>query len=162
MSMPHETSFFYSLPDFGEIEIPPFVLEHFAKHQQVRCWHKEAGGQLFWEHMANGKKRLGAITGPRPSDRRTRTSYKAAPNVEQLEIDSHYDRGLFFLGDWHTHPEPIARPSADDRKAIQEIYSSSTAPGPGFLLVVVGTRPLEESLSVSWCNHNSSTIVRRK
>ena len=43
-------------------------------------------------------------------------------------------------------------PSSSDVTAIQEIYRSSKNPGPGFLLAIVGTRPLEEGLSLSWCN----------
>lgn len=162
MKKDQEESFSYHLPNFGEIVFPAFVLAHLDRYRQKRRWHKEAGGQLFWEYMPDGKKRIGSITGPRPSDKRTRTSYKADPNVEQQEIDDYYEKGLYFLGDWHTHPEKIATPSGDDRRAVQEIFHSSVDPGPGFLLVVVGTGPLEKGLSVSWYNSSFSVLSRKK
>lgn len=160
MKKDQKESFWYHLPNFGEIEFPAFVLAHLNRYRQKRIWHKEAGGQLFWEYMPDGKKRIGSITGPRPSDQRTRTSYKADPNVEQREIDDHYEKCLYFLGDWHTHPERVATPSTEDRKAIKEIYESSTNPGAGFLLVVIGTRSLSESISVSWCDGKVLTLKR--
>lgn len=148
----HTLSLWYSIPEFGVVEFTPSVLAHFKKYQQKCRWNREAGGQLFWKYSPEGYRRVAAITGPRPTDKRTRTSYKADHTKEQIEIDERYEQGLFLLGDWHTHPEPIARPSCEDRQAIREIYSSSINPGPGFILVIVGTGPLHESLNISWCN----------
>ncbi len=50
--------------------------------------------------------------------------------------------------------------SKSDIDSIREIYTTSRNPGPGFLLVVVGTRPLREGLSVSWCNKRVVTLER--
>ncbi|MAY37954.1 Mov34/MPN/PAD-1 family protein [Spongiibacter sp.] len=122
MTTLNRSSLWYHIPSFGEIEFTPSILAHFEKYQQKRRWHREAGGQLFWEYTQSGHKRVGAITGPRRTDLRTRTSYKADPNKEQTEIDEHYEKGFYLLGDWHTHPEPIAKPSSEDREAIQDIF----------------------------------------
>ena len=104
-------SFWYSLPDgLGEIEFPPTVLEHFDFYRQTHPKDKEAGGQLFWQYAPEGHRRVASVTGPRPTDQRSRARYKADHRQEQIEINCHYERGLYFLGDWHTHPELIATP----------------------------------------------------
>ena len=156
----HRESLWYDIPGLGEIEFTPSVLAHFEEHQQKYRWRSEAGGQLFWEHAPDGHRRVAASTGTRPTDKRTRTSYKADARQEQVEIDEHYEKGLYLLGDWHTHTEPIATPSRVDYEAIQEIYRSSIDPGPGLILVVVGTRPLQESMSIAWCNEEISPAGR--
>lgn len=153
-------SLWYSIPEFGDVEFTRPVLAHLKKYQQKCKWSREAGGQLFWQYASEGHKRVAVITGPRSTDKRTRTSYKADHVKEQIEIDEYYEKGYFLLGDWHTHPESIASPSSEDRKAIRDIYRSSVNPGPGFVLLIVGTRPLHESLSVSWCNDNITAVER--
>lgn len=145
-------SIWCEVPELGLIEFPPVIQEHFQRYQQTGKKDKEAGGQLFWKYADDGHILVGAITGPRPTDKRTRTGYKADHKQEQFEIDHYYDEGLYLLGDWHTHPEPVASPSSLDIAAIRQIYRSSKNPGPGFLLAIVGTRRLEEGLSLSWCN----------
>lgn len=144
----------------GWMEFPLLVLQHFERFQQKRFWDKEAGGQLFWEPTPEGHKRIAAITGPRSTDRRSRYAYKADHAQEQIEIDQKYQIGQYFMGDWHTHPERIARPSALDIQAIKQIYQTSQNPGPGFLLVIVGTDVIERSLSVSWCNDMVTPLDR--
>lgn len=103
---------------------------------------------------------MALVTGSRPTDQRSRTNYKADHKQEQIEIDQCYEQGMYLLVDWHTHPEAFATPSKSDIDAIREIYKTSRNPGPGFLLVVVGTRPLREGLSVSWCNERVVTLER--
>lgn len=160
-SVGRQESFWYFLPDeMGELEFPPEALDYLAFYRQKQPWDKEAGGQLFWEYAADGHKRVALVTGPRPTDRRSRTHYKADHIQEQIEIDRYYEQGKYLLGDWHTHPQAVASPSRTDIEAIREIYTNSRNPGPGFLLVIVGTRPLEKGLSVSWCNESVLTLKR--
>ena len=105
------SSIWCEAPELGLIEFPPVIQEHFERYQQTAKKDKEAGGQLFWKYADEGHILVGAITGPRPTDKRSRTGYKADHKQEQLEIDHFYGEGLYLLGDWHTHPEPVASPS---------------------------------------------------
>lgn len=154
-------SLWYFLPDgVGEIEFLPAILEHFDRYRQQHPKDKEAGGQLFWQYAAEGHRQVASITGPRPTDQRSRVRYKADHRQEQMEIDCHYERDLYFLGDWHTHPERQAKPSDSDIEAIQEIYKTSRNPGPGLLLVIVGNGSVTDGLSVTWCNEKLQPVRR--
>ena len=124
------------------------VLEHFKKYQQVRFWQREAGGQLF-ARLVLPDIIVEEATGPRPSDRRTRRSYLPNRRAEQHEIDSRHANGLQFVGDWHTHPEPIPEPSSRDIASMHEMFTKSAHGFNGFILVIVGTDSLPGGLCVS-------------
>lgn len=127
------------------------VLEHFEKHQQLRWWQREAGGQLF-ARLTLPDILVEEVTGPRPSDWRTRYSYRPSRNAEQREIISRHARGLHFIGDWHTHPEATPTPSRQDMHSMQELVTKSAHVFNGFMLVIIGTDRLPEGMSVSLCN----------
>src|SRR5712691_9373691 len=61
------------------------VVAHLEAHRQVMPQHREAGGQLFAIFL-DGSVIVKEATGPRPTDRRTRTSYRPDRKAEQQEI----------------------------------------------------------------------------
>lgn len=156
-------SFWYYVPDgVGWIEFMPNVLKHLAKHRQMKSQDLESGGQLFYASAPEGHICVEDITGPRKTDQRSRSRYKPDRRKELLEIDENFLRQLHYIGDWHSHPEFIARASGNDIAAITDIFNSSVNRREGFLLVIVGTGPLEDSLSVSWCNGKFYKLRRSK
>ncbi|WP_426434063.1 Mov34/MPN/PAD-1 family protein [Bradyrhizobium genosp. P] len=124
------------------------VVETFSKHRQLRFWQREAGGQLFGRFHASRIEVVEA-TGPRRTDRRTRTSYVPDRRAEQREIDDRFGLGLHFLGDWHTHPERIPLPSNPDVTSLDDTVRRSAHAMLAFVLVVVGQLPAPEGLHVS-------------
>lgn len=153
-------SIWFSLPNnAGVIEFTARVLNHFSKYQQIKPKDKEAGGQLFYEFSSKGHKRVVLATGPRLTDRRTRTSYKPSLWCEQREIDRLYKKKLYWLGDWHTHPEAKPKPSNTDVRSVKEIFKRTKNPGPGILMVVIGTKGFPAGMSVSWCNNEVELLL---
>lgn len=124
------------------------VIEHFEKYQQLRWWQREAGGQLF-ARLALPEILIEEATGPRPTDWRTRNTYRPNRTAEQLEIANHFSRDLHFIGDWHTHPERVPAPSRTDIESMHEMVRQSAHHFNGFVLTIVGTDPLPRSLYVS-------------
>lgn len=117
---------------FGEA-----VLEHFRRNRQRRPWTPESGGQLFGR-LDGGVIRIVEATGPRPCDVRSPWSYEPCRTHEQAEIDERHARGLLFMGDWHTHWQRRARPSAQDRTNIGDIVRRSRHGMNGLVLVIAG------------------------
>lgn len=138
--------------------MPPEVLEILAQHQQRRPRDREAGGQLFGRLAGNAVTVVRA-TGPRPTDIRTRYSYQPDRKAEQAEIDDAHRRGLFFLGDWHTHPESVPNPSPQDLHSIAETFKKSTHHLNGFLLVIAGTQRLPSGLYVAVHNDKEAVLL---
>jgi integrative and conjugative element protein (TIGR02256 family) len=128
----------YSIGTSGQLIIfSPKVIEHFTRYRQRRWWQTEAGGQLF-ARLRKARIEIECATGPRRTDRRTRTKYIPDRVAEQAEIMSFHKRGLHFVGDWHTHPENWPRPSTIDDQSIGECVRQSSHVLNGFVLVIVG------------------------
>jgi len=117
------------------------VIEHMMKNRQKGIWQTEAGGQLF-ARLTPFEVYVVDVTGPRRSDKRTRTSYVPDRKAEQREIDERFRSGLIYVGDWHTHPEVNPRPSKRDIRSISECFRKSQHALSGFLLVIVGSTML--------------------
>lgn len=137
--------------------LPPPALAHFARFRQLRCWHREAGGQIF-SRLAGPDVSIDRVTGPRRTDRRGRHSYIPDRNAEQREIQDLYAEGMHFVGDWHTHPQPLPSPSITDVASIEDCVRRSGWTAYGFFLVIVGTAPDPDGLYVSF--HNGTVTHR--
>jgi integrative and conjugative element protein (TIGR02256 family) len=124
------------------------VLLRFRRHRQTRWYRREAGGQLF-ARISGSRIVIEEATGPRRTDRRTRTSYIPDRAAEQREIDSRYTSGLHYIGDWHTHLQTLPSPSGLDIASISESAQKSTHGLNGFVLVIVGQAEPPGGLAVS-------------
>lgn len=123
------------------------VLDHFNRHRQFRCWHREAGGLLFARFEGTSVV-VDLATGPRPRDRRTRFSYRPDRASEQREINENHARGLHFVGTWHTHPEDNPRPSSIDLTSLADIFERSDHALNAFGMVIVGRNTASEGVYV--------------
>ena len=127
------------------------VLSCFEQHRQVTTDIPEAGGQLFAQFEGNIVQ-VERATGPRASDRRSRTFFIPNRIAERREIKRNFKSGLHYVGDWHTHPEPCPSPSQTDVRSFQEMYRKSLHRLESFLMVIVGTASCEDGLYVALCN----------
>lgn len=151
----------YLLPDgVQRLVLQPDVLRHLLDHRQTKFWQKEAGGQLF-ATINQGLTTIERVTGPRKTDRRSRTGYRPDRKAEQREIDEMYAVGLHYVGDWHTHPERIRLPSEMDKNSMVECFSKSNHQAEGFLLIIVGNGEPPACLSVSSTANNGLTPLVR-
>src|SRR5690348_5325891 len=112
----------YAVGESGQVIVfTTEVLNHFKRHRQVRKNQLEAGGQLF-ACFDEGRIIVVEATGPRRTDKRTRTSYAPDRRAEQAEISDRFSKGLHFVGDWHTHPEQHPEPSHLDASSMSECF----------------------------------------
>jgi len=134
------------------------VGEHLRRYRQQRWYQREAGGQLF-ARFDGGRIIVEEATGPRRTDRRTRTSYVPDRRAEQAEILERHRRGLHYVGDWHTHPEALPGPSRPDASSIAECVAKSKHDLNGFVLVVVGQVEPPAGFHVSIHNATSAVTI---
>src|SRR5262245_52236407 len=100
------------------------AIKVFDRHRQRRFWSKEAGGQLFGS-VDGAAWSVTEATGVRRNDIRTIFGFRPDRHAERAEIDEYYAKGLHYLGDWHTHPEHLPRPSPTDVDSMQEMVRAS-------------------------------------
>ena len=123
------------------------VLDHFSVHRQTGCFTSEAGGQLF-ATFGEDQITLRHATGPSWLDRRQR--FRFFPNwwAARSDIRRMHRARFHYVGDWHTHPEPVPTPSHMDRESMHDIFQKSRHDLAGFLMVIVGTDPVPDGLYV--------------
>ncbi len=124
------------------------VLIHLLRHRQIGRRDLEAGGQLF-ARIEDQWIVVVEATGPRRGDRRTRTSYVPNRAAERAEIADRHAAGVYFIGDWHTHPDREPQPSVRDLASIAECFNKSAHALNGFVLVIVGLADPLAGLHVS-------------
>jgi len=139
---------------FGDlvVDILPEAISTMLHHRQQRFYARESGGQMF-ARLSENRWRIEVATGPRGGDRRGRFHFWPDRQAEQDEINRFYDRGLEFVGDWHTHPEDTPRPSRNDIKSVENIVRESFHSLPGILMCIVGRKNPPEGL---WLSLHSS------
>ncbi|WP_407060400.1 Mov34/MPN/PAD-1 family protein [Burkholderia ubonensis] len=143
--------------DFEQrVEISNAALAHFHRHRQRRAWAREAGGQIFGTVTAEVVRVLEAY-GPRRTDERTRISFRSDPVSAQQEIDRCAQRGLVYLGEWHTHPEPRPTASSTDLDAFARLLGRSSLKLNALLLLIQGTGDAGDALSVYSGSRNEIT-----
>lgn len=130
---------FYLKNGLQELVISDGVLQHFNTHRQLLANTTEVGGQLFARIVEN-KIELERATGPSRLDTRSRFSFSPNKLMEKVTIRCMYASGLHYIGDWHTHPEPVPKPSKDDLRSIKSTFENSNLELSGILMIIVGQK----------------------
>lgn len=114
------------------------ALDYMARYIQNRLWKLEAGGQLFG-HLKDGTLEIKVATGPYLGDLRTRFGYRSKPDCAQREIKKQRGRGLYYCGDWHTHPQTHPTASTEDLSTISKMVQRSDFRLSCMVMVIQGT-----------------------
>lgn len=113
-----------------------------VRFRQTALHLAEAGGVLLGRHLRDESAIIvDAITTPLPGDQRARTRFYRAQRQHQAVIDEAWrtSKGTCtYLGEWHTHPEPIPIPSAVDRADWKRRLRTDRYSDPLFF-VIIGT-----------------------
>lgn len=133
----------------GDVTVKAAAFERLLSLRQLGWRSSEAGGQLFG-HVTGDRWTIAEATGLRKGDIRSLMSFLPNRSAEQKEIDDYYERGLHFLGDWHTHRQSTPVPSSTDVGSMQDMAHQSLQELPCFLLVIVGTTANFADWHLSW------------
>jgi len=124
------------------------------RHRQMKAKDPEAGGQLFARFEEDGAATIVEATGPKPKDKRSRCLFIPDRWLQRAEIKALHGEGKHFVGDWHTHPEAIPSPSAEDVASMIDCFRKSRHELQAFIMIIVGTTEPPEGLFVCLVNEN--------
>ena len=132
-------------PGGGRLQIGADALESLKGFVQEGPCHREAGGVLLGRHIVGSSDIVvDEITTPMPGDRRRRFRFFRAAHRHQQAIDRAWKQSggtRGYLGEWHTHPEPLPTPSLIDQVGWQ--YKLHFDQHVGLLFfVIVGTEAI--------------------
>ena len=122
------------------------VLGQMLTYAQHELALKEAGGILLGRYILDSNDAVvDQVTVPTPGDVRTRVNFVRAKRGHQESADQAWSnsRGTrHYLGEWHTHPEPLPKPSQVDLmnwKRLLAYYRNDPDP---LYFVIVGTEAI--------------------
>lgn len=102
----------------------------------------EAGGVLIGRHLIGSEDIIvDQVTTPLRGDKRSRFSFYRAHKCHQHAVDRAWKAsgGVYtYLGEWHTHAEPVPTPSGLDERERIRILETARCSHPIFF-VVLGT-----------------------
>lgn len=135
------------------------VLRVLERHRQRGRASREAGGILLGE-VSETAVLVSRVTAPSSRDRRSRFGFVRDRKVAQVIVDHEHlnsEGRVTYIGEWHTHPERSAEPSAVDERMIREQLASNVVPAGFLLLVVLGLEV--DYVGVLYDNQLSGTTV---
>lgn len=128
-------------PDQFLISISADVELVFEQFKQTGWLSTEAGGQLYSDDPTQPLVRIRCASPPRKSDIRRRNAFVMNAKAAQSERAALFEKGLHCVGLWHTHPEPLPRPSDKDVAVMREMVEYALELN-SFLHIIVGTSGL--------------------
>jgi len=156
---PNTVNLRYILPgNSSSVVITNTALATMNRFRQIPSHAKEAGGQLFAKFHGVDTI-ISEATLPKWLDHRSRNGFHPNRWLQQREIYKHHTLGLHFVGDWHTHPEPIPSPSQKDIHNMVECFNQSVHELHAFVLIIIGTEPPPDGLYVATIERGSTHAV---
>lgn len=137
------------------ISVDDACLSELEKRRQLGR-SPERGGQLFAE-IVDGDVRI--VLASDVDGKRSRFSFLPYRWREQREIAKEFKRGLHYVGDWHTHPEEVPRPSGFDVEKILGVYRESDHELPFLVMLIVGRAPFPEGLYAAFATTQGLTTA---
>ena len=106
-------------PSCGIFQIGEKALETILTFIQDEPHKLESGGVLLGRHILNTNDIVvDQVTIPMTGDRRRHSSFFRSHVPHQVQINQAWDNSkgtCTYLGEWHTHAEPVPTPSVIDR-----------------------------------------------
>jgi integrative and conjugative element protein (TIGR02256 family) len=134
------------------------VLAHLDRHRQRSTSDKEAGGQIFASYERSTIT-IREVTGPYDTDDRSRCRFTPDRSLEKRDVRKWFRKRRHYIGNWHTHPEPVPKPSRIDVKNTRARFVESDTQLLAFTMIIVGLAAFPEGLWVSLIDATGHTIL---
>jgi len=131
-------------PTQGKVVIADGVVRTLEKRRQTGWYSPESGGVMLGRLMERSHDVLvDAVTEPNALDRAGRYFFRRARQPAQSAIAAAWSASggtRNYLGEWHTHPEPIPTPSGHDRADWRRLCAKAEFEQEFLLFLIVGQK----------------------
>ena len=133
------------------------VVAIWLSYRQNRFWKKEACGVLIGSsNKSEYEVSVELVTPPMRGDFRNRLGFRLLDKHHQNTVDREWEKssgGRFYLGYWHTHPQPNPMPSGLDLAEWRNNYNQNKQHMKSLFYPIIGT-----SVISIWQVSNSQII----
>lgn len=113
----------------------------------------ETGGILIGNYSDDQKTaNILKVTPPPQNSHKTKCTFKRGTAGLKDILDIMWEKGLYYLGEWHYHPKASSLPSGTDVNQMVRFANSSDLKCPEPILVIIGEEMGEESMFVGVFN----------
>lgn len=132
----------FSRADEGRIEITPKALEQMLSYRQSGRRALEAGGILLGRLIVDcSDVVIDDITVPLRNDIRKLLFFFREKTLHQMIAYKKWlenEQSCHYLGDWHTHPQDIPSPSAQDIRNWGNILRETISDYDSLFFIIIG------------------------
>lgn len=133
-------------PDGTTLLIGEGALATMLRYRQTKRRYPEAGGVLLGRHLLDVPHVVvDEVTAPTRGDCRLLTFFRRGRAAHQRVIDERWtaSRGTCqYLGEWHTHPEPVPHASSVDMADWRRRLRTDVFDGDALVFLIVGTEAI--------------------
>lgn len=125
---------------FLSVEFKDNVIDTLKRYTQNFPEAPESGGILMGKRLLNGNILVTDITIPQKGDISGRYYFKKNKKIHQQLSDKIWEESLgkiIYVGEWHTHPEKIPRPSSIDLRGWR-LNTRDQIDNKNYIFLIVG------------------------
>ena len=101
------------------------------------AYHNETGGILVGRYADKVTAEIVVIIGPNKDSRKEKTNFiRGTKGINKL-LEEYWKQELYYLGEWHFHPNGISNPSSIDMQTMKTITNNSKYNCPEPILIIV-------------------------
>lgn len=122
------------------LEFSDDALETFKDHRQGEN-QSESGGILIGRIFKDSHVLIELATTPTGYDKASRYGFESSQRASQKIVNTIWHRSKgesIYLGEWHSHPELVPKPSSRDKQMIRNMFNQSKIETDFLFLVVSG------------------------
>ncbi len=129
------------------------LYEDAYKHMLCYCTKSnpyETGGVLIGNYSSNHATAniLQITPPPRCSTHKKYSFHRSSTGLKEF-LDSMWDQGQYYLGEWHYHPNASAVPSHTDLKQMLSLSNNTKLKCPEPILIIIGGNSKDWKISTS-------------
>ncbi len=130
----------FVLPDKRTVDLLSNALNEMLKWQQNENIKPESCGFLLgYKNQKTNNITISKITSPGKKDYRTKFFCKLIDIIHFNTIKSEQEKGNYYMGVWHTHPQNIPIPSTIDWKDWYEVLEKDRTGSEYAFFIIIGT-----------------------
>lgn len=120
------------------LELPRVCLDEMIEYLQ-RDSPDETGGILTGRYSNERSGRIIRASDPPPDSIQSPTTFlRGTEKVDEALKESRERYGLYYIGEWHTHPDSAPQLSDQDKKEMQSIANNESYECPHPFLIIIG------------------------
>lgn len=142
------------------VTVTPEALRTMLGYGRASSWQNETGGILLGQYEDDYRTAAVLdVTGPPAGSSWGRTWFsRGGGNLDTL-LEKRWQEGIYYLGEWHTHPHGSTTPSSDDLRTMRSIAAKPSYACPEPILLILSGSDAQWTLNAVVLIHGTPITI---